>query len=61
MPRATASSSIDNVNVVRNNKNELIAMNRNGLLIILDEKKRERERYQVVYGAKVNVATTERL
>jgi DNA-directed RNA polymerase subunit beta' len=45
----------DNVNVVRNNKNELIAMNRNGLLIILDEKKRERERYQVVYGAKVNV------
>jgi DNA-directed RNA polymerase subunit beta' len=46
----------DNVNVVRNNKNELIAMNRNGLLIILDEKKRERERYQVVYGAKVNVA-----
>ncbi len=46
----------DNVNTVRNNKNELIAMNRNGLLIILDEKKRERERYQVVYGAKVNVA-----
>jgi DNA-directed RNA polymerase subunit beta' len=45
----------DNVNTVRNNKNELIAMNRNGLLIILDEKKRERERYQVVYGAKVNV------
>ena len=45
----------DNVNVVRNNKNELIAMNRNGLLIILDEKKRERERYPVVYGAKVNV------
>jgi DNA-directed RNA polymerase subunit beta' len=45
----------DNVNVVRNNKNELIAMNRNGLLIVLDEKKRERERYPVVYGAKVNV------
>ncbi len=44
-----------NVNVVRNNKNELIAMNRNGILIILDDKSRERERYPVVYGAKVNV------
>ncbi|HEY1213380.1 MAG TPA: DNA-directed RNA polymerase subunit beta', partial [Bryobacteraceae bacterium] len=44
-----------NVNVVRNNKNELIAMNRNGILIIVDEKNRERERYPVVYGAKVNV------
>jgi len=31
---------------VRNNKNELIAMNRNGILIILDEKQRERERYR---------------
>ncbi|HSU32707.1 MAG TPA: DNA-directed RNA polymerase subunit beta' [Bryobacteraceae bacterium] len=44
-----------NVNVVRNNKNELIAMNRNGILIIVDDKNRERERYPVVYGAKVNV------
>ena len=44
-----------NVNTVRNNKGELIAMNRNGILIILDEKQRERERYPVVYGAKINV------
>src|SRR5229473_2093608 len=42
-----------NVNTVRNNKGELIAMNRNGILIVLDEKGRERERYPVVYGAKV--------
>jgi DNA-directed RNA polymerase subunit beta' len=46
----------NNVNTVRNNKGELIAMNRNGLLIIVDEKQRERERYPVVYGAKINVA-----
>jgi len=45
----------NNVNTVRNNKNELIAMNRNGILIIVDEKQRERERYPVVYGAKINV------
>jgi DNA-directed RNA polymerase subunit beta' len=44
-----------NVNAVKNNKGELIAMNRNGHLIIVDEKHRERERYQVVYGAKINV------
>ncbi|HEY7209795.1 MAG TPA: DNA-directed RNA polymerase subunit beta' [Bryobacteraceae bacterium] len=44
-----------NINTVRNNKGELIAMNRNGILIIVDEKNRERERYQVVYGAKINV------
>jgi DNA-directed RNA polymerase subunit beta' len=44
-----------NVNTVRNNKGELIAMNRNGILIIVDEKQRERERYPVVYGAKINV------
>ncbi len=44
------------VNTVRNNKGDLIAMNRNGILIILDEKQRERERYPVVYGAKINVA-----
>ncbi len=45
----------NNVNTVRNNKGELIAMNRNGILIIVDDKNRERERYPVVYGAKINV------
>ncbi|HEX4808037.1 MAG TPA: DNA-directed RNA polymerase subunit beta', partial [Bryobacteraceae bacterium] len=44
-----------NVNTVRNNRGELIAMNRNGILIIVDEKQRERERYPVVYGAKINI------
>jgi DNA-directed RNA polymerase subunit beta' len=45
----------NNVNTVCNKKGELIAMNRNGILIIVDEKNRERERYPVVYGAKINV------
>ncbi|MCP5112849.1 MAG: DNA-directed RNA polymerase subunit beta', partial [bacterium] len=43
------------VNTVTNAKGELIAMNRNGILAIVDEKGREKERYQVVYGAKVLV------
>jgi len=45
----------NNVNTVRNKKGELIAMNRNGILIIVDEKNRERERYPIVYGAKINL------
>ena len=37
----------------KNAKGELIAMNRNGIIAIVDEKGREKERYQVVYGAKI--------
>ncbi len=44
-----------NIVTVRNKKGELIAMNRNGILAVEDEKGREKERYQVVYGAKVLV------
>ncbi len=43
------------INTVRNAKGELIAMNRNGILAIVDDKNREKERYQVVYGAKILV------
>jgi DNA-directed RNA polymerase subunit beta' len=41
------------VTTVKNAKGELIAMNRNGILAIIDEKGREKERYPVVYGAKI--------
>ncbi|HEY3739043.1 MAG TPA: DNA-directed RNA polymerase subunit beta', partial [Bryobacteraceae bacterium] len=41
------------VNTVKNAKGELIAMNRNGILALVDDKGREKERYQVVYGAKI--------
>jgi DNA-directed RNA polymerase subunit beta' len=40
---------------VRNQEGVLVAMNRNGVIAILDEKGREKERYTVVYGAKVRV------
>jgi DNA-directed RNA polymerase subunit beta' len=43
------------INTVRNARGELIAMNRNGILAIVDDKNREKERYQVVYGAKILV------
>jgi DNA-directed RNA polymerase subunit beta' len=42
-----------NINTVRNKNGELISMNRNGIIAVVDEKGRERERYPVNYGAKV--------
>src|SRR5690242_8312269 len=42
-----------NIVTVKNAKGELVAMNRNGIIAVVDEKGREKERYQVVYGAKV--------
>jgi DNA-directed RNA polymerase subunit beta' len=41
------------VQTVRNAKGELIAMNRNSILAIVDDKGREKERYPVVYGARI--------
>jgi DNA-directed RNA polymerase subunit beta' len=41
---------------VKNEKGELIAMNRQGIIAVVDDKQREKERYPVVYGAKILVA-----
>ncbi len=46
---------------VRDKRGNLVAMNRNGILGIVDDKGRERERYPVVYGAKINVADGDRV
>jgi DNA-directed RNA polymerase subunit beta' len=43
------------MNLVRGRGEHLIAMNRNGLIAIVDEKGREKERYHVVYGARLRV------
>ncbi len=43
------------VTTVRNAKRELIAMNRNGIIAVVDDKGREKERYPVVYGAKITI------
>jgi DNA-directed RNA polymerase subunit beta' len=44
-----------NVSVARKKDGTLIVMNRNGEIIVTDEQGRERERYGVVYGAKLLV------
>ena len=43
------------VQSVRSKSGELIAMNRNGIMAVVDDKGREKERYQMVYGAKILV------
>ncbi|MGI8566731.1 MAG: DNA-directed RNA polymerase subunit beta', partial [Pyrinomonadaceae bacterium] len=43
------------LNIVKNRRGEIIAMNRNGALTILDERGREVARFQIVYGAHIHV------
>ena len=45
-----------NINSVVNAEGHQIVMNRNGELAIVDETGRERERYGIVYGAKIKVS-----
>jgi DNA-directed RNA polymerase subunit beta' len=45
-----------NLQTVKSKTGDLVVMNRQGSIAIVDEKGRERERYAVVYGAKVKVA-----
>jgi DNA-directed RNA polymerase subunit beta' len=44
-----------NLQTVRSKLGDLVVMNRNGQIAIVDEKGREKERYSVVYGARVKV------
>src|SRR5581483_9628137 len=44
-----------NLVTVKKNDGSLVVMNRNGELVIVDESGRERERYGIVYGARLNV------
>ena len=45
-----------NVQWVHNEKGDIISMNRSGIFAIVDDKGREKERYPVVYGARITVA-----
>ncbi len=42
-----------NLSTVRNKDKDAVVMNRNGELAIVDESGRERERYPIIYGAKI--------
>jgi DNA-directed RNA polymerase subunit beta' len=44
-----------NLSTVKNREGALVVMNRNGSIAIVDSKGREKEKYSVVYGAKLKV------
>ena len=44
-----------NLQTVKSKAGDLVVMNRNGSITVVDDKGRERERYSVVYGAKVKL------
>ncbi|HVT96383.1 MAG TPA: hypothetical protein VHE33_02685, partial [Acidobacteriaceae bacterium] len=44
-----------NLATVRSRQGDLVAMNRSGSIAVVDERGREKERYQVVYGAHIKI------
>ncbi|MEM5787329.1 MAG: DNA-directed RNA polymerase subunit beta', partial [Syntrophobacteraceae bacterium] len=45
-----------NLHTIKNREGDLVAMNRNGEISVVSETGRERERYVIIYGAKLRVA-----
>ncbi|MEA2102452.1 MAG: DNA-directed RNA polymerase subunit beta' [Thermodesulfobacteriota bacterium] len=43
------------LNVAKGRENEIVAMNRNGTVVLVDDNGRDREVHQVVYGARIQV------
>ncbi|HST22447.1 MAG TPA: DNA-directed RNA polymerase subunit beta'', partial [Blastocatellia bacterium] len=53
--RTTGTVKFEDLRTVRNRDGDLIAMNRNGSILLIDERGRESGRYQIVYGATLKV------
>jgi len=53
--KSNGTTRFINLQTVKSTTGDLVVMNRQGSIAIVDEKGRERERYAVVYGAKVKV------
>jgi DNA-directed RNA polymerase subunit beta' len=53
--KSNGSVRFINLQTVKAKSGELVVMNRQGSIAVVDEKGRERERYSVLYGAKVKV------
>jgi DNA-directed RNA polymerase subunit beta' len=54
--RANGFTRFLNLQTVQSKSGDLVVMNRNGSIAVVDDRGREKERYSVVYGAKVKVA-----
>jgi DNA-directed RNA polymerase subunit beta' len=51
----------DDLRTVRNREGDLVAMNRNGHIVLIDDRGREARRYQINYGATVKVHEGQRV
>jgi DNA-directed RNA polymerase subunit beta' len=54
--RTSGTVKFDELRTVRNRENDLVAMNRTGSIVLIDERGREASRYQIVYGATLKVS-----
>ncbi len=52
---------LQGLSVMKNKEGKQVAMNRNGYLVVLDENNREREKYQITYGASLMVKGGEKV
>jgi DNA-directed RNA polymerase subunit beta' len=53
--RTAGTVKFEDLKTVRNREGDLIGMNRNGQIVLIDERGREASRYQIVYGATLKV------
>src|SRR4030095_16836467 len=51
--RSNGAVRFINLQTVKSKAGDLVVMNRNGSIVVVDEKGREKERYAVVYGARI--------
>jgi len=59
--RVTGTLKYEGLNTVINRKGEIIAMNRNGAALIVDDRGREVERYPIGYGARLLISDGSRV
>src|SRR5262249_12641790 len=57
----SGSVRFEELKTVRNRDGDLIAMNRNGSILLIDERGREAGRYQIVYGATLKVTNGQKV
>ena len=53
--KSTGSSRLHNIKLVEHSEGHNVAVSRSGEITVIDESGRERERYKVPYGAKINI------
>jgi DNA-directed RNA polymerase subunit beta' len=58
---ASGTVKFEDLKTVHNREGDLVAMNRNGIVALIDERGRELKRYQINYGATLKVTDGQRV